>query len=231
MTQMVSYLIEIRKRLLRCLFIVGSVFLVFAFFANQVYHAFSLPLLHYSSNHAALIAVSVPAPFLVPLKSAFVAAIYFTAPLWLYEIWSFISPALYKNERRLGWVLLLASIILFYTGTLFAYFVVLPLVFKFLMHAAPQGVAMQPDISEYFSFVMQMLLAFGFAFEVPVFILVMVKTNLVSAQSLRQKRPYVIIGAFVLGMLLTPPDVLSQVMLAIPLWLLFEFGLWMSEYL
>jgi len=225
----IQYLIELRKRLLQCVFVVGVVLCVFAFYANSIYHLLALPLLKGLPAGGGLIATSVPAPFLVPFKSAFFAAIYVTVPYWLYHVWMFVAPALYRRERRLVWPLLLSSSLLFYVGTLFAYFAVLPLVFHFFIQVAPVGVEVKPDIGKYFDFIVQLLLAFGLSFELPIAILLVTWSGFTSAEKLAKHRPYVIIIAFVIGMLLTPPDVISQILLAVPLWLLYELGLFLSR--
>lgn len=226
----IRYLLEFRKRLIRCLLVIGVVFILFAMVANQIYHLFSLPIVKHLSGAKALIATAVPAPFIVPFESAFVAAIYVTVPYWLYQLWAFVAPALYRREKRLVWPLLVSSSLLFYMGTLFAYFVVLPLMFHFFIHVAPRGVEVKPDISQYFSFVLRLFFAFGLSFELPVAMMLMVWSGVTSVKKLAKKRVYIIIGAFVVGMLLTPPDVLSQVLLAIPIWILYEVGLLMARF-
>jgi len=231
MQDTIYYLTELRRRLIRLLVVVGVVFAIFAFMANQIYHVLTIPLLKNLPGHTGLIATSVPAPFLVPFKSAFVFAIYVTVPYWLYELWSFISPALYKKEKKIGWVFLFVGSLLFYLGTLFSYFVVMPMVFHFFIKVAPLSVEVKPDISKYFSFVMRLFFAFGLAFETPVVILLMVWSGITTVGKLGRKRPYVIIGAFVVAMFITPPDIISQTMLAIPMWILFEIGLLMARWL
>ncbi len=229
MSDTVQYLLELRKRLLRYIVSFVVVFIALSFIANKIYHFLALPLLQNLPDGPGLIATSVPAPFLVPFKCAFVAAIFITIPYLLYQLWSFIAPALYRKERKLVWLLLVSSSLLFYLGTVFAYYVVLPLVFKFFIYVAPAGVEVKPDISQYLSFIIRLFLAFGISFELPVAIILLVKTGITTVEKLAKKRPYVIVGAFVLGMLLTPPDVVSQILLAVPLWLLFELGLLVSK--
>lgn len=229
MQDTIHYLTELRRRVLRCLLVIGAVFIAFAFMADDIYHWFSLPIMRHLPEHKGLIATSVPAPFTVPFKSALVLAIYLTVPYWLYEIWSFVAPALYRKERKLGWVFLLLGVGLFYLGTLFAYFVVMPMVFHFFIQVAPASVDVKPDISKYFSFIMRMFFAFGLSFELPVIILLLVYSGVTSTAKLARKRPYIIIAAFVAAMLLTPPDIFSQVLLAIPIWLLFELGLLLAR--
>lgn len=226
-----EFLIELRKRLIHylivlCVFVIG-----FSFIANTIYHALTLPLLKHFDHTPALIATSVPAPFLVPFKSAIIAAFFVTIPFLLYQLWCFIAPALYQHEKQLLWLTLLLSSILFYAGVLFAYFIVLPLVFQFFIYIAPQGVDVKPDIGLYFSFIMRMFIAFGASFELPILVVVLVSTGICQLDTLKQKRPYVILAAFILGMLLTPPDVVSQLLLAIPMWLLYELGMCLAAYL
>jgi len=231
MSDTLSYLIELRRRLIQYLLVLGIVFAALAYFANDVYHLLTIPLLQHLPEGPGLIAISVPAPFLVPFKSALVASVFITAPYLLYQLWRFVVPGLYRHERQFVWLLLLTSSILFYIGTSFAYFVVLPLVFKFFIAVAPAGVEVQPDIAQYFSFFIRMLLAFGFSFELPILIVLLHSTGIYPVEKLTKKRPYVILGVFVVGMLLTPPDVISQILLAVPLWLLFEFGVLLAKYL
>ncbi len=231
MQDTIHYLTELRRRLIRSILVVGVVFLIFSFIADQIYHVFSLPLIKNLPGHKGLIATSVPAPFLVPFKSAFVFAVYVTVPYWLYEIWSFINPALYRKEKKIGWIFLFAGSLLFYLGTLFAYFIVMPMLFHFFIQVAPASVEVKPDISKYFSFIMRLFFAFGFSFELPVVILLLIWSGVTTVNKLKRKRPYVIIGAFIMAMLLTPPDIISQVLLAIPIWLLFEFGLVLARWL
>jgi len=221
----VRYLLELRKRLLRVLIVVSIVFGGLAFFANQIYELLTIPLIQHFSANQGLIATSIPAPFLVPFKSVMMVTIFIVAPYLLYQLWGFIAPALYKDERKFTWLLLLSSVILFYLGIMFAYFLVLPMVFKFFIYVAPASVEVRPDIGQYLSFIMRMFFAFGFCFEVPIAVVLLVATGITTHQTLSSKRPYVIVGAFVVGMLLTPPDVISQIMLAVPLWLLYEGGL------
>jgi len=225
----IHYLVELRKRLLRSLCVTALVFAALSFYASQVYRVFTVPILKYLSGNNALIAISVPAPFLVPFKSALVAAIYLTVPYGLYQIWMFIAPALYKKEKKMVWPLLISSSLLFYIGSLFAYFIVLPWVFKFFINVAPSNIEVKPDISKYFTFVVRTFFAFGLSFELPIAIMLLVWSGITTVANLSDKRPYMIISAFVLGMLLTPPDVLSQIMLAIPLWMLYELGLVMAR--
>lgn len=228
MSNTLHLLTELRSRVLKSLLVLGVVFVIAALFANHVYAWLAFPLLKQLAHGPGLIATKVPAPFLIPIKSALVLSVFITIPYLLSQLWQFVAPALYAHERRLAHALLLTSVVLFYLGVCFAYFFVLPLVFKFFIAVAPSGVEVKPDITEYFSFVMRLFFAFGFAFEVPIAIVILVASGVASVKTLRRHRPYIIVGAFVVGMLLTPPDIISQVMLAVPIWLLFELGLWMT---
>lgn len=180
-------------------------------------------------EHSTMIAIDVASPFLTPFKLALVVAVFISIPVILYQFWAFVAPGLYKHERRMILPLMVASTLLFYMGVAFAYFVVFPLVFGFLTAAAPAGVAVMTDITKYLDFALTMFFAFGICFEVPIFTIVMVWTGLVTPATLAEQRPYVIVGAFIIGMLLTPPDAISQTLLAIPMWLLFEIGLLFSR--
>jgi sec-independent protein translocase protein TatC len=198
-------------------------------FANDLYTFVAGPLLRHLPKGTSMIATEVASPFLTPFKLTLVVSIFICIPYLLYQAWAFIAPGLYKNERKLVFPLLLSSTVLFYLGMVFAYYVVFPLVFGFLTATAPEGVAVSPDISRYLDFVLKMFFAFGVAFEVPIATIVVIWSGLTTAQSLAAKRPYVIVAAFVIGMLLTPPDVISQTLLALPMWALFELGLFFSR--
>ena len=177
-----------------------------------------------------MIAIEVASPFLIPFKLTLFLALFIAIPFVLYQLWSFVAPGLYRHERRLVLPLLVSSTVLFYTGAAFAYFVVFPLVFAFFTSTAPEGVSVMTDISRYLDFVLTLFFAFGAAFEVPVVTVLLVWTGMVTQDDLREKRPYIIVGAFVIGMLLTPPDVISQTLLAVPIWLLFELGVYFSGW-
>jgi sec-independent protein translocase protein TatC len=179
---------------------------------------------------SSMIAIEVASPFLIPFKLTLFLALFLAIPFVLYQLWSFIAPGLYRHERRLVFPLLVSSTLLFYAGAAFAYFVVFPLVFAFFTSAAPEGVSVMTDISRYLDFVLTLFFAFGAAFEVPVVTVLLVWTGMVTQDQLREKRPYIIVGAFVIGMLLTPPDVISQTLLAVPVWLLFELGVYFSGW-
>ncbi|CAD5105773.1 twin-arginine translocase subunit TatC [Zestomonas carbonaria] len=222
---LVSHLTELRTRLLRC---VGAVFLIFLglfYFAQQIYTLVSAPLRKYLPEGATMIATDVASPFLTPFKLTAMVALFLAMPVILQQIWGFIAPGLYKHEKRIAIPLLISSIILFYGGMAFAYFLVFPVIFHFFASVTPEGVSMMTDISSYLDFVMTLFFAFGVAFEIPVAVVLLIWIGVVDVDYLRKIRPYVIIGCFVVGMILTPPDVFSQTMLAVPMWLLFELGI------
>jgi sec-independent protein translocase protein TatC len=221
---LISHLIELRSRILKMLVSVLLIFVVLTPFAQDIYHILAQPLLNALPEGASMIATDVASPFLAPFKLTLVVAFFIAIPYILYHIWGFIAPALYRNEKKLIAPLLFSSSLLFYAGMAFAYFVLFPVAFAFLTSFAPEGVVVSTDISSYLSFVLTIFFAFGVAFEIPIAIILLCWTGVTTPQKLRQKRPYVIVGAFVVGMLLTPPDVISQVLLAIPMWILFEVG-------
>ncbi len=225
----ISHLIELRDRLLRVVLCVLLVFLALTPYANEIYSFIAGPLLKHMPENSTMIAIDVASPFLTPFKLTLIVAVFLSIPVVLYQFWAFVAPGLYKHERRLVLPLLIASTLLFYLGVAFAYYVVFPLVFAFLTAAAPVGVAVMTDIAKYLDFALTMFFAFGVCFEVPIFTIVMVWTGLVTPAQLAEQRPYVIVGAFIIGMFLTPPDAVSQTMLAIPMWLLFEIGLLFSR--
>lgn len=222
---LISHLIELRDRLLRILAVILLFFLCFIAFANDLYSYLADPLQSLLPEGSSMIATQVASPFLAPFKLALYLSLYCGAPMILYQLWSFIAPGLYKNEKRIAAPLFISSIILFYAGMAFAYFAVFPLVFGFFTTIGPSGVTVMTDIDAYLSFVLKLFLAFGLAFEIPVATILLVKAGVASPESLKKKRPYVFIGCFVVGMLITPPDVISQTLLAVPMWLLFEAGL------
>ena len=224
------HLIELRDRLLRVVLVVGVVFVVLVPFANTLFSLLSGPLMVHMPDDSSMIAIEVASPFLIPFKLTLFLALFISIPYVLYQVWSFVAPGLYKHERRLVYPLLVSSTVLFYAGAAFAYFVVFPLVFAFFTSTAPEGVAVMTDISRYLDFVLTLFFAFGAAFEVPIFTILLVWTGVATQESLREKRPYIIVGAFVIGMLLTPPDIISQTLLAVPVWLLFELGVYFSGW-
>ncbi len=226
---LLAHLLELRSRLFKMIAVVLVVFLAFYPFADDIYAALSGPLRDVLPEGTSMIAIKVASPFLIPMKLALVASIFATVPYTLYQIWAFVAPGLYRHERRLVWPLVVSSTALFYAGAGFAYFVVFPLAFAFFAYVTPEGVSMMTDIGEYLSFVLTIFFAFGVAFQVPIATILLVHTGATTPQALAEKRPYVIVGAFVVGMLLTPPDVISQVLLALPVWLLYELGLLLSR--
>jgi len=225
-----EHLKEVRDRLVRAVITILVIFVCLLPFSNDLYGVLAEPLLAQMPQDAKMISIGVIDPFLTPLKMTLVLAIFIGVPVLLYHAWAFISPGLYKHEKKLAFPLVLSSTLLFYLGMAFAYFVVFPLVFAFLQGTAPEGVSVMPDINSYLSFVIKIFFAFGIAFEVPIATILVIKTGMITADSLREKRPYVFVGAFVFGMLLTAPDIISQTLLAIPMWLLFEVGLVLSKY-
>lgn len=227
----ISHLIELRNRLLRA--IVGwlVVFVALFPFAGKLYSLVAAPLLSKLPQGAQMIATAVTTPFFVPMKVTMLTAFLVALPWMIYQCWAFIAPGLYAHEKRLIRPLLAAAMVLFFVGMAFAYFVVFPVVFGFLVGSAPQGVAVMTDIAEYLNFVIGLFVAFGFAFEVPVAVVLMALMGWVTLDQLKESRSYVIVGAFVLGAIFTPPDIVSQCMLAVPLWLLYELGLLVVRWL
>lgn len=226
-----SHLVELRDRLIRVLLALLIIFAPMAFFARELYTLLAAPLLHVLPAGGTMIATDVVGVFLVPMKVALTVSFLVILPYVLYQIWAFVAPGLYAHEKRFAVPLLIASIVLFFIGMAFAYFAFFPMVFGFMARFAPVGVAWMTDIEKYFSFVLTMFLAFGATFEVPVVVIVLVKTGLVSVEKLREWRPYVIVGAFVIGAVFTPPDVISQFMMAVPLWLLYEVGIFLANFI
>ncbi|KJF97984.1 Sec-independent protein translocase subunit TatC [Photobacterium leiognathi] len=225
-----SHLLELRTRLLRSMLSVLVVFLCLVWFANDIYAFLAAPLVERMPAGATMIATDVASPFFTPIKLTLVTSVFIAVPMILYQVWAFVAPGLYKHERKLIMPLLFSSSLLFYAGVAFAYYVVFPLVFKFFTSVAPQGVEVATDIANYLDFVLALFMAFGIAFEIPVAIILLCWTGATDPESLRSKRPYIIVGAFVVGMLLTPPDIVSQTLLAVPMCLLFEVGLFFSRF-
>jgi len=219
-----SHLIELRSRLLRCVLAVLVVFGGLFYFSQDIYTLVSAPLRAYLPEGATMIATGVASPFLTPFKLTAWCALFLSIPIILFQVWGFIAPGLYRHEKRLAMPLLVSSILLFYAGMAFAYFLVFPLIFHFFASVTPDGVAMMTDINEYLDFVLTLFFAFGVAFEIPVATFLMIWVGIVDVATLRRIRPYVIVGCFVVGMILTPPDIFSQTLLAVPMWLLFEIG-------
>ncbi|GAC26861.1 sec-independent protein translocase protein TatC [Paraglaciecola mesophila KMM 241] len=222
---LIAHLIELRGRVLKAVLSVFVVFLCLVYFAQDLYHWLATPLLDTLPDQAEMIATDVASPFFAPFKLTLVLSFFIAIPVVLYQIWAFIAPGLYRNEKRLVAPLLFSSTLLFYSGMAFAYYVVFPLAFAFFTGVAPEGVTINTDISSYLDFVLKIFFAFGLSFEIPVAIVLMCWTGVSTPDSLRAKRPYVIVGVFTLGMLLTPPDIISQTLLAIPMWILFEVGI------
>ncbi len=227
----ISHLIELRDRLIRMLIAIGVVILVLFPFANEIYTYVAGPLMAQLPEGSTMIATQVISPFLTPFKLALVAAVFISMPYLLYQLWAFVAPGLYQHEQRLAIPLLISSILLFYIGMAFAYYVVFPLIFAFMAGTTPEGVAMMTDIAAYLDFVLALFFAFGLAFEIPIATILLVAVGAMTPNQLADKRPYVIVSTFVIGMLLTPPDVISQTMLALPMWLLFELGILFSRLL
>ena len=228
---LVSHLLELRTRLLRCAIVVLVIFLGLYAFSSRLYTLLAAPLLAHLPHGGTLIATGIAAPFLAPLKLTLALSVLLALPFLLHQLWSFVSPGLYRCERVLAAPLLASSVILFYTGVAFAYWVVFPLVFRFFTRVAPVGVTVTPDITSYLDFTLKLFFAFGLAFEVPIAILLAIWSGITTVEALSGKRPYIIVLAFIVGMLLTPPDIISQTLLAIPLWLLFELGLIGARFL
>lgn len=226
----ISHLIELRDRLLRVVIGFLLVFVCMFPFANDIYTLLAHPLLAKLPVGGQMIATAVTTPFFVPMKVAMLAAFIISLPHTLYQIWAFVAPGLYGHERRFMAPLIVASTLLFLLGMAFAYFLVFPVVFGFITGTAPQGVAVMTDIGNYLDFVITLFMAFGMAFEVPIVVILLVRFGMVSIKTLKEIRSYVIVGAFVLGAILTPPDVISQIMLAIPLWLLYEAGVLVAGF-
>lgn len=222
-------LVELRTRLIYSLIFLFIIFTGLLYFANDLYDWLALPLLKFlPQGH--LIATQIVSPFFVPFKLAFMASMLLTVPFFLYQLWGFIAPALYGHERRLIWPFIITSTSLFYLGIAFAYFVIFPMIFHFLANVAPKGVMLSPDISEYLDFTIKLLLIFGALFEIPIIMVLLVSINIVTRERFVKMRSYAIVSAFVIGMLLAPPDVLSQTILAVPIWMLYEAGLLLSRF-
>ncbi|QBQ64040.1 twin-arginine translocase subunit TatC [Actinobacillus indolicus] len=227
---LISHLIELRNRLLKAVICILVVFCALVYWANDIYTLLSNPLTERLPEGATMIATNVVTPFFTPIKLTAIVAVFLSVPYILYQVWAFVAPALYKHEKRLVYPLLISSSLLFYVGVAFAYYVVFPLIFGFLTTTAPEGVVMATDINSYLDFILTIFLAFGVCFEVPVAIILLCWSGVTTPESLKEKRPYIIVGAFVIGMLLTPPDMFSQTLLAVPMCLLFEVGVIVSRF-
>jgi len=230
-TPLVTHLIELRDRMLRMLAGIMVVFLCLFPFANDLYSTLAQPLIDQLPVGSTMIATEVASPFLTPFKFTIVGAFFLAIPWVLYQVWRFIAPGLFANERKMVLPLIISSTLLFYAGMAFAYFVVFPLMFAFFIGTTPEGVAVMTDISKYLDFVLKLFFAFGLAFEIPIATILMVWAGITTPEKLVAKRPFIIVGVFVIGMLLTPPDIISQTLLAIPMWVLFELGVIFSRIL
>ncbi len=228
-TGFMSHLIELRDRLMRMVLVVLVLFLSLFAFSEQIFTYVANPLLSLMPEGTSMIATGVASPFLVPFKLVLMVSVFIAVPYLLYQMWAFIAPGLYKNEKSLAAPLLVSSVILFYCGVAFAYFVLFPLLFSFLIAISPEGVAMMTDIGQYLDFIIAIFFAFGIAFEVPIAVFLLIMIGAPTPEALAEKRPYIVVGAFVIGMLLTPPDIISQTILALPMLLLFEAGLIISR--
>ena len=226
-----QHLLELRQRLLRSIAVVLVIFIALFSFANDIYSLVATPLLAALPDGSQMIATDVASPFLTPFKLTLIIAIFAAVPYLLAEVWGFIAPGLYKHEKRLLAPVLFTSILLFYAGIAFAYLVVFPLMFTFFSSAGPSGVAYTPDIARFLDTALKLFFAFGIAFEIPIATVILIYTGSTSAEALAKKRPYIIVGCFIVGMLLTPPDPISQCLMALPMWLLFEIGVFFGRFI
>jgi sec-independent protein translocase protein TatC len=222
---LMSHLVELRDRVLRMVIAILAIFLCLFYWANDIYTYLAVPLTSHLPEGSTMIAIDVASPFLTPFKLVLMLSIFLAMPVILFQFWAFVAPGLYKTEKRIARPLLVSSILLFYAGIAFAYYVVFPLVFGFFTSVGPEMISISTDIGRYLDFVLSLFFGFGLAFEVPIATIILVAVGITTPKKLGQMRPYVIVGAFVIGMLLTPPDIISQVLLAIPMWILFEAGL------
>jgi len=226
---LMSHLVELRDRVVRMVLAVLVLFMGMFYWANEIYVYLAEPLTRHLPEGATMIAIDVASPFLTPFKLVLMLAVFLAMPVILYQCWSFVAPGLYANEKRIAGPLLVSSILLFYGGVAFAYYIVFPLVFGFFTSVGPEIINISTDIGRYLDFVLALFFGFGLAFEVPIATIILVAIGLTTPQKLGEKRPFIIVGAFILGMLLTPPDIISQVLLALPIWVLFEAGLIASK--
>ncbi|MBP9604213.1 MAG: twin-arginine translocase subunit TatC [Chromatiaceae bacterium] len=225
-----SHLVELRDRLLHMVMAIGIALVVLFPFANEIYTFIAEPIRAQLPEGSTMIATQVASPFMTPFKLALVSAVFVAMPYLLYQLWGFVAPGLYQHEKRFAMPLLASSIFLFYLGMAFAYYLVFPLVFAFFTATTPEGVAQMPDITYYLDFVLKLFFAFGVSFQIPIATILLVALGMTTAESLADKRPYVIVGCFIIGMLLTPPDVISQTLLAVPMWMLYEAGIFFSRF-
>ncbi|MCG9708263.1 twin-arginine translocase subunit TatC [Pseudoalteromonas shioyasakiensis] len=229
-TGFVGHLIELRNRLMKALLSILLIFIGLVYFANDIYSFVAAPLIANLPSTATMIATDVTAPFFAPFKLTLFVALFAAIPMILHQVWSFIAPGLYQHEKRMLMPILASSILLFYSGIAFCYFVVLPIILGFFTNAGPDMMTLAPDISSYLSFALKLFFAFGIAFEIPVAIMLLCWSGATTTKSLKEKRPYIVVGVFVVAMFLTPPDVLSQTLLALPMLLLFELGLILAAF-
>ena len=222
---LMSHLVELRDRVLRMVIAILAIFLCLFYWANDIYTYLAVPLTSHLPEGSTMIAIDVASPFLTPFELVLMLSIFLAMPVILFQFWAFVAPGLYKTEKRIARPLLVSSILLFYAGIAFAYYVVFPLVFGFFTSVGPEMISISTDIGRYLDFVLSLFFGFGLAFEVPIATIILVAVGITTPKKLGQMRPYVIVGAFVIGMLLTPPDIISQVLLAVPMWILFEAGL------
>ncbi|MGK0498759.1 MAG: sec-independent protein translocase protein TatC [Oceanicoccus sp.] len=228
---LITHLTELRDRLLRSVLTIIVIFLGLFYFANDIYFFVSEPLRSLLPEGTSMIATDVASPFLTPFKLTLVASIVVAMPFLLYQVWSFIAPGMYKSEKRIAIPLLASSIILFYAGLAFAYYVVFPLVFGFFSSVGPEDVSYTPDIARFLDITLKLFFAFGIAFEIPIATVLLIWAGITTPQALVEKRPYIVVGCFIFGMLLTPPDIISQALLAIPMWILFEIGVFFGRFI
>jgi len=227
---LVEHLLELRTRLLRASLVVAIIFTGLLYFSNELYHFIATPLLQALPDGTKMIATNVTSPFTAPMKLSFFAALFLAIPYLLFEVWGFIAPGLFSHEKRIAIPLLMFSVILFYAGIAFAYYVVFPVMFIFFSATTPTGVSYTPDIALFLDTILTLFLAFGFTFEIPIATFLLIYSGVISAESMQQKRPYIIVACFTVAMFLTPPDALSQTMMAIPMWLLFESGVLLGKF-
>ncbi len=227
---LIKHLFELRTTALRCIISIILITIILLPFANQIYSFIATPLIAKLPEGSSMIATEVASPFFAPFKLTLFCGIFFSIPYILYQTWSFIAPGLYINERKLILPLLISSSLLFYLGVFFAYYAVFPILFAFLTTTAPSNITIMTDINHYLDFILKLFFAFGISFEIPIATILLIKSNFITIEKLSSNRPYIILFAFFVGMLLTPPDVISQILLAIPIWILFEIGLVLSKY-
>ena len=227
---LIKHLFELRTTALRCIVCIVLITIILLPFANQIYNFIATPLIAKLPEGSSMIATEVASPFFAPFKLTLFCGIFFSIPYILYQTWSFIAPGLYINERKLILPLLISSSLLFYLGIFFAYYAVFPILFAFLTTTAPSNITIMTDINHYLDFILKLFFAFGISFEIPIATILLIKSNFITIEKLSSNRPYIILFAFFIGMLLTPPDVISQILLAIPIWILFEIGLVLSKY-